>query len=70
MQFYQDSDGKRTPLPAPSVDTGMGLERAAAILQGKDTIYETDLFSPILERVCQLSGKTYGADREIDYASG
>ena len=68
MQFYQDLEGKRTPLPAPSVDTGMGLERAATILQGKNTIYETDLFWPLMERVCQLSGKAYGTDRETDYA--
>ena len=68
MQFYQDPEGKRTPLPAPSVDTGMGLERAATILQGKNTIYETDLFWPIIERVEKLSGKKYGADRETDYA--
>ena len=47
MQFYQDSDGTRTPLPAPSVDTGMGLERAMVILQGKQNIYETDLFTPV-----------------------
>ncbi len=68
MQFYQNLEGKRTPLPAPSVDTGMGLERAAAILQGKDTIYETDLFLPILESVCDITGKTYGTDHETDYA--
>ena len=68
MQFYQDSSGNRTPLPAPSIDTGMGLERAAAILQSKRNIYETDLFLPIVERVCQLSGKSYGEDRHTDYA--
>ena len=68
MQYYQDPEGKRTPLPRPSIDTGMGLERAAAILQGKSNLYETDLFQPIIARACQLSGKTYGQDREIDYA--
>ena len=44
MQFYQDLDVNRTPLPAPSIDTGMGLERAAAVLQNKRNLYETDLF--------------------------
>ena len=61
MQFYQDLDGVRTPLPAPSVDTGMGLERAAAVLQGKPNVYETDLFRPIIDAVCRLTGKEYGS---------
>ena len=68
MQFYQDPERNRTPLPAPSVDTGMGLERAAAVLQGKPNVYETDLFSPIVARVCELTGKSYGADSDSDFA--
>ncbi len=68
MQFYQDLDGVRTPLPAPSVDTGMGLERAAAVLQGKPNVYETDLFRPIIDAVCRLTGREYGSDGETDYA--
>ena len=68
MQFYQDSSRNRTPLPAPSVDTGMGLERAAAVLQGKASVYETDLFRPIVDRVCDLTGTTYGVDHETDFA--
>ena len=68
MQYYQDSQRHRTPLPAPSVDTGMGLERAAAVLQGKANIYETDLLWPIVERVCQLKGNTYGKDNDTDYS--
>ncbi|MCE2462974.1 MAG: alanine--tRNA ligase [Dehalococcoidia bacterium] len=68
MQLYQDQERNRTPLPAPSIDTGMGLERAAAILQDKRNLYETDLFWPIIQEVCQLTGKTYGADRDTDYA--
>ena len=68
MQFYQDGQGTRVPLPAPSVDTGMGLERAAVVLQGKDNIYETDLFQPIIAEACRLSGKTYGADSGTDFA--
>ena len=68
MQYYQDPERNRTPLPAPSVDTGMGLERAAVILQGKNNIYETDLFTPIIDRACQLTGRQYGADTETDFA--
>ena len=68
MQYYQDPERNRTPLPAPSVDTGMGLERAAVILQGKNDIYETDLFLPIIEQVCKLTGKVYGSDHETDYS--
>jgi len=68
MQYFQDSSGERTPLPAPSVDTGMGLERAMVILQGKQNIYETDLFVPIINKVAQLTGKTYGSETETDYA--
>ena len=68
MQYYQDTQRNRTPLPAPSVDTGMGLERAMVILQGKNNIYETDLFVPIIERVGKLTGKTYGSETDTDYA--
>ena len=68
MQYYQDPQRNRTPLPAPSVDTGLGLERMAAVLQGKSSVYETDLFWPIVEKACELSGKTYGHDHETDYA--
>ena len=68
MQFYQDLEGNRTPLPSPSIDTGMGLERAAAILQGVRNLYETDLFRPIVQRVCEITGKTYGEDGDTDYA--
>ena len=68
MQFYQDTDGKRTPLPNPNIDTGMGLERASLILQDVPSIYETDLFQPLVARVCQLSGKEYGKDAETDVA--
>ncbi len=68
MQYYQDPERNRTPLPAPSVDTGMGLERAAVILQGKNNIYETDLFTPIIARVSALTGREYGADADTDFA--
>ena len=68
MQFYQDLEGNRTPLPAPSIDTGMGLERAAAVLQNKRNLYETDLFQTIVAGICNLTGKSYGVDTETDYA--
>ncbi len=68
MQYYQDPDRNRTPLPAPSVDTGMGLERAAMILQGRNNIYETDLFTPIIARACRLSGREYETDADTDFA--
>ena len=68
MQYYQDPGRNRTPLPAPSVDTGMGLERAAVILQGKNNIYETDLFTSIIAKACQLTGREYGADVDTDFA--
>ena len=68
MQYYQDSGGERTPLPSPGIDTGMGLERVSAVLQGKANVYETDLFSPIIDRVCGLTGKTYGVQSDPDYA--
>ena len=68
MQFYQDPERNRTPLPAPSVDTGMGLERAAVILQDKNNIYETDLFAPVIAKVSELSGRIYGQDGDTDFA--
>ena len=68
MQFYHHLDGTRTPLPSTGVDTGMGLERLTAVLQGVDTIYKTDLFAPILDKVGEITGAEYGADPETDYA--
>ncbi len=55
MQFDKDSNGKLTPLPAPSVDTGMGLERITAVMQGVKTNYDTDLIKPIVDFVAKLS---------------
>ena len=68
MQFYQAPDGSRTPLPAPNIDTGMGLERCAIILQGKRSIYETDIFQALVQKVAELCGKQYGQDPDTDYA--
>lgn len=67
-QYNQDKNGKRTLLPKPNIDTGMGLERVAAIMQGKTSVYETDFFAPLLECLAGLSGKKYGADKQIDNA--
>jgi alanyl-tRNA synthetase len=66
MQFDRDINGKLTPLPRPSIDTGMGLERTAAILQGKVTNYDTDLIRPIIEHAAQMFGATPGADGRTD----
>ena len=67
-QFDQDEEGNRTPLPSRNIDTGMGLERMAVVMQGKTSIYETDLFMPLMERIQELSGKQYGADATADHA--
>jgi len=68
-QYNQHPDGRRTPLPKPNIDTGMGLERTLAAMQGKSSPYGTDLFSPLLEHMCSLSGKEYGRDENIDRAT-
>ena len=68
MQFYHHLDGTRADLPAPSVDTGMGLERLTRIMQRVDTSYDTDLFTSIVARVEEISGKSYGDDTEESYA--
>jgi alanyl-tRNA synthetase len=68
MQFYRDETGKMTPLPKPSIDTGMGLERIAAVVQGKLTNYDSDLFTPIISSISTLCGKPYGEDKLTDTA--
>jgi len=66
MQYNRDASGTLTPLPRPSIDTGMGLERIAAVLQGKMSDYDTDLFAPLIAHVSTLSGKAYHAREEDD----
>jgi len=60
MQFERDGDGALHPLPNPSIDTGAGLERVAAVLQGVEANYDTDLFTPILHAAAELAGTSYG----------
>src|SRR6266853_1846509 len=59
MQYDLQKDGSRAPLPAPSVDTGAGLERVAAVMQGVPSNFDTDLFTPIIERAVEVVGKKY-----------
>ncbi len=67
-QYNQDEGGNRTPLPKPNIDTGMGLERTIAAVTGKTSVYHTELFTPLLDRVAKLCGKKYGVDKETDVA--
>jgi alanyl-tRNA synthetase len=68
MQYDQDPVGTLTPLPAQNIDTGLGLNRMAAILQDKTSIFETDQFQPLLDLGQQLSGKRYGESFQVDRA--
>ncbi|HXA65299.1 MAG TPA: alanine--tRNA ligase [Bryobacteraceae bacterium] len=68
MQFDRSADGKMTPLPRPSIDTGMGLERTACVLQGKLSNYDTDLLRPIIDRAADLFGVAYGENERTDVA--
>jgi alanyl-tRNA synthetase len=66
MQYDRDVNGTLTPLPKPSIDTGMGLERITAVVQGVKSNYDTDLFRAIIKNIEQLAGKVYGAHEEAD----
>lgn len=66
MQYFQDLDGTRTPLPRKNIDTGFGLERIALVLQGKESVFDTDLFRPIIDTFASLAGVSYGHDAKAD----
>jgi alanyl-tRNA synthetase len=66
MQFNRDERGVMTPLPRPSIDTGAGLERLAAVLQGKHSNFDTDLFKPLIEEAADLANTQYGANPQTD----
>lgn len=66
MQYHQDAEGQLTPLPNQSIDTGMGLERTAVVMQDVGSVYETDLLAPLVEEACALVGKAYGEDEAVD----
>lgn len=66
MQFDRSADGKLTPLPKPSIDTGMGLERVTSVCEGKLSNYDTTLIKPIIDFTAKLAGKAYGEDEKTD----
>lgn len=67
MQYERSSDGKLTPLPKPSIDTGMGLERVTAIMEGKFSNYDSSLFMPLINEVAALCGKPYAYESGASY---
>ena len=68
MQFDRDGQGNLNPLPRPSIDTGMGLERVSAVCQGVFSNYETDLFRQLIDSMAQKAGVSYGVNEESDVA--
>ncbi len=68
MQFNRKADHTLEPLPAKVIDTGMGFERLCMALQGKTSNYDTDVFTPMIARIAELSGKKYGEDHKVDVA--
>src|SRR5687768_6292507 len=69
MEFDRQANGSLEPLPAPSIDTGMGLERVTAVLQGHESNYDTDLFGPILDEIGRLAGRKYSRSMSADDVS-
>ena len=69
MQYNQGPDGVRTPLPRPSIDTGAGLERILALVQGVDSVWETDVLAPLVEHAGRLAGAAYRVGDYADRAS-
>ncbi|HEU0369796.1 MAG TPA: alanine--tRNA ligase, partial [Candidatus Acidoferrum sp.] len=70
MQFNRDAGGTLTPLPKPCVDTGMGLERVAAVLQGVISNYDTDLFVPLMKRAAELCGVDFAREEKLEEGKG
>ncbi len=68
MQYNRSPDGTNSPLPRPNIDTGMGLERLTAIIQGVPTVYETDLYAPIVSTAARIANVVYGRDEKADRA--
>lgn len=68
MQYARMADGHLEPLPAKVIDTGMGFERLCMALQGKKSNYDTDIFTPIIDKISEISGKKYGVDEKVDVA--
>ena len=68
MQFNRKADHSLEPLPAKVIDTGMGFERLCMALQGKTSNYDTDVFTPMIDKIAELSGKKYGEDHKVDVA--
>ena len=68
MQYNRKADGSLEPLPAKVIDTGMGFERLCMALQGKTSNYDTDVFTPLIDKIASLSGLKYGDDRHVDIA--
>ena len=68
MQFERKADGHLEPLPAKNIDTGMGFERLCAVLQGKNSNYDSDVFSGLLGKLGELSGHKYGESKDVDVA--
>jgi alanyl-tRNA synthetase len=66
MQYNKTADGRYEPLAMKTVDTGMGVDRTVAMLQGRRSVYETELFQPIIQAIERATGKAYGADGETD----
>ncbi|HEV2067909.1 MAG TPA: alanine--tRNA ligase [Thermomicrobiales bacterium] len=66
MQYNTTPDGVRSPLPKPCIDTGMGYERLVMVVQGARTMYDTDIYQPIIQKAASLAGKTYDVDPQTD----
>ncbi|MFC1967161.1 alanine--tRNA ligase [Chloroflexota bacterium] len=67
-EYNQDEAGQRTPLPKPNIDTGMGLERTVAAVNGQTSVYETGIFADLIKNISKHIGKQYGSDGDTDYA--